>query len=173
MSGGFSLFSPIPPSLSRSEKKQSLIFWRLFYSFFCFSGWNVIKTRKNLIRLRHMKSYDGLLQSSFMFFMQLVVLFTRPSVGTLHGMPNGRCEQLTIFWTFSDTSRFFSLDPGDRADEQLVEPALGRHNLSHGLGRQAICLQAADQADALLPRPLCFQMPYNCHLLHLHEGIFV
>ena len=48
----------------------------------------------SLIRLRHMKSYDGLLQSSFMFFMQLVVLFTRPSVGTLYGIPDGRCMQL-------------------------------------------------------------------------------
>ena len=48
-----------------------------------------------------MKSYDGLLQSSFMFFMQLVVLFTRPSVGTLHGVANGRCKQLKIsFWIF-------------------------------------------------------------------------
>lgn len=77
-----------------------------------------------------------------------------------------------IFFGLFRHIQFFSLDPGDRADEQLVEPALGRHNLPHGLGRQAICLQAADQADALLPRPLCFQMPYNCHLLHLHEGIF-
>ena len=45
-----------------------------------------------------MKSYDGLLQSSFMFFMQLVVLATRPSIGTLHGVlskwTNGRCKQL-------------------------------------------------------------------------------
>ena len=42
-----------------------------------------------------MKSYDGLLQSGFMFFMQLVVLFTRPSIGTLYGIPDGRCKQLT------------------------------------------------------------------------------
>ena len=42
-----------------------------------------------------MKSYSGLLQSGFMFFMQLVVLFTRPSIGTLYGIPDGRCKQLT------------------------------------------------------------------------------
>ena len=50
---------------------------------------------------------------------------------------------------------FFSLDPGDWPDEQPVEPTLGRHNLSHRLRRQAIGLQATDQTDALLPRPLC------------------
>jgi len=49
---------------------------------------------RGLLRLRHMKSYDGLLQSGFMFFMQLVVLFTRPSMGTLYGIPDGRCKQL-------------------------------------------------------------------------------
>jgi len=56
-----------------------------------------IETRgQDIIQLRHMKSYDGLLQSSFMFFMQLVVLFTRPSVGTLHGVANGRFWILVI-----------------------------------------------------------------------------
>merc|ERR1711971_181295 len=56
-----------------------------------------IETRgQDLIQLRHMKSYDGLLQSSFMFFMQLVVLFTSPSVGTLHGVENGRFWILVI-----------------------------------------------------------------------------
>ena len=61
----------------------------IFVSTFC----RAIETRgRDLIRLRHMKSYDGLLQSSFMFFMQLVVLFTRPSIGTLYGIPDGRCK---------------------------------------------------------------------------------
>ena len=41
-----------------------------------------------------MKSYDGLLKSGFMFFMQLVVLFTRPSMGKICGIPDGRCKQL-------------------------------------------------------------------------------
>lgn len=72
-----------------------------------FRGWKVIDSGQGLIRLRHMKSYDGLLQSSFMFFMQvidsskglfkfncmqIVVLFTRPSFGTQWGIPNGKCE---------------------------------------------------------------------------------
>lgn len=56
---------------------------------------------RGLLRLRHMKSYDGLLQSGFMFFMQLVVLFTRPSMGTLYGIPDGRFWILVIGLTSS------------------------------------------------------------------------
>ena len=60
---------------------------------------------RDLIRVRHMKSYGGLLQSSFMFSLQLVVLFTRPSVGTLYGIPDGRCRQPFFFL---DIGQFFS-----------------------------------------------------------------
>ena len=66
----------------------------------------------------------------------------------------------------------FSLDPGIWPDQQLAEPALGRHHLPHRLGRQAVRLQAADQTCALLPRPLCIQIPCHCHLLYLYEGEF-
>ena len=115
-----------------------------------------------------MKSYDGLLQSSFMFFMQLVVLATRPSIGTLYGVTNGRCKLILNFW-ISDMP-LFSLDPGVWAGQQLAQPALGRHHLPHRLWREAVRLQAADPTHALLPHPLCIQIPHHCHLLHIHEG---
>jgi len=56
----------------------------------------ISKGGQDLIRLRHMKSYDGLLQSSFMFFMQIVVLFTRPSVGTQWGISDGKLWILVL-----------------------------------------------------------------------------
>ena len=132
---------------SENVRKLSIIFCS---HFFC----RAIETKgHDLIQLRHMKSYDGLLQSSFMFFMQLVVLFTRPSVGTLHGVANGRCKQLKIIsWIFLP---FFSLDPGDWPDQQPAEPDLGRHHLPHRLRRQAVRILASDQTHAVLPRPLC------------------
>ena len=37
-------------------------------------------------------SYIGLTQSSFFFFFQLLVLCTRPPVGDLYGLGNGKCE---------------------------------------------------------------------------------
>ena len=90
----FSLFLRILPSFSRRKKmwsKNKLHFFRVFAT-----------KGRDLIRVRHMKSYGGLLQSSFMFSLQLVVLFTRPSVGTLHGIPDGRCRQPIFFryWAF-------------------------------------------------------------------------
>ena len=89
----------------------------MFDSYFV-SGFKVIYEQGlGLIRLRHMKSYAGLLQSGFMFFMQLVVLFTRPSIGTLHGVPtwtNGRCKQLKKIICISV---LFSLDFGDEPDQ--------------------------------------------------------
>ena len=85
----FSLFLRILPSFSRRKKmwsKNNLHFFRVFAT-----------KGRDLIRVRHMKSYGGLLQSSFMFSLQLVVLFTRPSVGTLYGIPDGRCRQPIFF----------------------------------------------------------------------------
>ena len=69
-------------------------------------------------------------------------------------------------------SPFFSLDPGDWADQQPAQPDLGRHHLPHRVRRQAVRILASDQTYAILPRPLCIQIPFNCHLLHLHEGKF-
>ena len=94
----FSLFLRILPSFSRRKQmcsKNNLHFFRVFAT----------KCR-DLIRVRHMKSYGGLLQSSFMFSLQLVVLFTRPSVGTLYGIPDGRCRQPIFFryWAFFSSS---------------------------------------------------------------------
>ena len=52
----------------------------------------------SLKMFKHMKIYDGLLESSFMFVIQLVVVFVRPPVGPFMGwQPNGKCElKLTL-----------------------------------------------------------------------------
>ena len=86
--GGFSLSLLILQWLPRRELNKCFFLVSPFSS-----GYEVLaKNGRGLIRLRHMKSYDGLLQSSFMFFMQLVVLVTRPPVGMAYGMENGRCK---------------------------------------------------------------------------------
>ena len=48
----------------------------------------------SLRMIKHMKTYDGLLESSFMFFVQLVLFSVAPPIGDhwIAGIHNGQCE---------------------------------------------------------------------------------
>ena len=58
-------------------------------------------TGVNMKMFKYLKTFDGLLESSWMFFIQLVVIFTRAPLGDKFpfdklGIPNGQCK-ITVY----------------------------------------------------------------------------
>ena len=53
---------------------------------------------------KHMKIYDGLMESAYMFLIQLVVLGNQPPIGDFLGIPYGKCKpsnHVPIMFSFS------------------------------------------------------------------------
>ena len=46
----------------------------------------------NLKMFKQMKIYDGLMESAYMFLIQLVVLGNQPPIGDFLGIPYGKCK---------------------------------------------------------------------------------
>jgi hypothetical protein len=55
---------------------------------------------ETLRMMKHMKSYEGLFESSFMFFIQLVIFFNRTPIGDLSVfglvISNGECNLIIL-----------------------------------------------------------------------------
>lgn len=82
----------------RGIKTKEVFFQRLsivlFYPFWiCLLCWRTIKDKAKLPLMLHLKSYEGLLEASFQFLVQLVIFFMRTPVGNMktfgHFVRNG------------------------------------------------------------------------------------
>ena len=161
VSGGFSPFSPTPPSLSKRKK---------------------VCTANSLLLLSGRLRREDLTSSDWDTWSPTTASSSQASCSSCSWSSSPQDLPLghSMEWQMADVSSFsifgsqtcflFSLDPGVWAGQQFAEPALGRHHLPHRLWREAVRLQAADPTHALLPHPLCIQIPHHCHLLHIHEG---
>ena len=123
-------------------------------------------TGVNMKMFKYLKTFDGLLESSWMFFIQLVVIFTRAPLGDKFGIPTGQCRipELPV-----------TPHPPSRADG--VRPVHQLRQLSVECGRVPCprCWRGEEHQicsfpHSLLQCPLLLQDTDGCCTIHLLEG---
>ena len=140
-----------------------------------FRGYQTLTVRPDVKLMVHVKSWEGLLESSWMFLIQITVFQYRPPIGDLDlfGLVDilyGESKLFACATLFDQHYCATSVVSSCWYRLCLFVFHLHHHRIPHSSGWQGLRYKKTDPACSILHHQLCVQMPHHLPLLGLLEG---